>query len=282
MSVGNLVKAPYCEITATLELLDSLGVTTEDWASLRSASQRRREVIARLLKRDRYLEAVLTIEPGLTKLGAIEKDFLDLAVADDKLRKVLDLMRSSRPKNAQTDPVKQWEKFYLNIFGLTIDLSQVKLPLHHQGFNRLIIVAKWLTLNRTYDTCAKHFPCWRDNDDLNASVTVNDRTPTESYAIWVRDTVEADENLKSLSADDLKEDSVSCLTLTERLLYELKFFTETQKHLDKTNYTLCASSRDPNGYVPCVGWDPFCGGVCVRWDGSRDRRSGGRARQVVS
>ncbi|KKU77339.1 MAG: hypothetical protein UY12_C0039G0001 [Parcubacteria group bacterium GW2011_GWA2_47_8b] len=172
-----------------------------------------------------------------------------------------------------------WQNLYLE-HGIKVDVTNLKIPASQPGFTRLILVPEGMTPNKAVALLKKKMKVWQYADNLDTITSVRDTEKT--YAIWVRDRQEADEELKSLSADDLKEDSVSCLTLTERLLYELKFFTETQKHLDKTNYTLCASSRDPNGYVPCVGWDPFCGGVCVRWDGSRDRRSGGRARQVVS
>ena len=153
------------------------------------------------------------------------------------------------------DPVKQWEDFYDKTLDMVVDLSQVKIPPRRQGFNRLIIIAKGLSMNRVYDACAKHFNCWRYNDDLYASVTKNDRTSAESYAIWVKDTVEADENLKNLSADSLKEKKIKGVTLLERMLHELKYFRETRKHLDISNVTLCSGSRDSDGRVPDVCWN---------------------------
>lgn len=282
MSVGNLVRTPHCEITATLELLDTLGVTSEDLASLRSAPLRRREIIARLLKRDRHLEAFLTIEPGLTKFGAVEVDFLNLAVDDWKLKQVLDVARPTISDRTEVDMVKQWESFYLEQFGLTVDLSQVKIPPRRQGFNRLIIVANGLLMNRVYDTCAKRFKCWRYNDDLDASVKENDRDPNRdgTYAIWVKDVVEADENLKNLSANALAEQKIKGVTLLERMLHELKYFKETGKHLDISNVTLCSGSRSSDGNVPDVYWDD--GGFRVSWDCTDDARPSLRAREAVT
>lgn len=178
------------------------------------------------------------------------------------------------------DPIKQWEHFYLTIFGLTVDFSQVKIPVQMDGFTRLIFVAKELTMNGVYDACAKRFKCWPYNDDLDAAVTVNDRTPTGGYAIWVRDTVEADENLKDLSADDIKKQKIVTMTLLERMLYELKWFLETGKHLDVGNVTLCAGSRYSGGYVPSADWRD--GGFGIYWYDAGYCNPSLRARQAVS
>lgn len=178
------------------------------------------------------------------------------------------------------DPVKAWEKFYLDVFGLTVDFSQVKIPAQKAGFTRLIFVAKGLTLNGVYDACAKRFACSRYNDDLDASVTENDRKPVENYAIWVRETVEADEGLKNLSANDLKKKKVVTMTLLERMLYELKYFLETGKHLDIKNVALCAGSRYSDGRVPCANW--LDSEFKVSWDRPDYSDPYLRAREAVS
>ena len=183
-----------------------------------------------------------------------------------------------------SDQVKQWEKLYLEVFGLTIDISKVKLPAKREGFNRLIIVAKGMTLNGIYDACAKRFNCWRYHDDLDASVTENDRDANRdgTYAIWVRDTTEADEGLKNLSANDIKarKPKVTGETLMERMLHELKYFLETGKHLDIDNVTLCTGSRDSDGDVPYARWRGSW--FYVRWYGADYADSYLRAREAVS
>ena len=170
-----------------------------------------------------------------------------------------------------------WAAFYKQYFGLDLDLSGVRIPDRQPGFDRLIVVAKGLTLNQVYDVCTKRFPCQRYADDLDKAVSHNDRKPDQAYAIWVRDRVEADEELKNLSADQLKEQGIQGITLLERMLYELKYWDETQKHLDVGNITLCTGSRDFGGYVPSADWDD--GEFKVHWL----YRSGGlRARAAVS
>ncbi len=142
-----------------------------------------------------------------------------------------------------------WVKFYQKFFGFNLDLSS-RIPDCQPGFDRLIVVAKGLTLNQVYEVCAKHFPCWRYADDLDKAISHNDRKPDQAYAIWVRDRVEADEELKNLSADQLKEQGIIGITLLERMLYELKYWDEVNGHLDKQNWTLCSGSRNADGLVP--------------------------------
>ncbi len=178
------------------------------------------------------------------------------------------------------DPVKAWEKFYLDVFGMVVDFSQVKIPAQKEGFTRLIFIAKGLTLNGTYDACEKRFKCSRYRSDLDAMVTENDRKPTEHYAIRVRETVEADEGLQNLSANDLKTQKKVTMTLLERMLYELKYFLETGKHLDVKNVTLCAGSRNSDGGVPVAIWND--GRFSLGWFRADHCDPSLRAREAVS
>ena len=178
-----------------------------------------------------------------------------------------------------------WVGFYERYFGLVIDPWGVDVP-EYVGYLdalslRLIVVAQGLTLNRVYDACAREFPCFRYVDDLDAGAPVNDRTPTESYAIWVRDRVEADEENANLSAEDLNVKRIKCQTIMERMLHELKYFSETGEHLDVTNWTLCSGSRCSDGSVPGAGWSS--GGREFRVGGydPRDRYADLRARAGV-
>jgi len=183
-----------------------------------------------------------------------------------------------------TRTVEQWKQewfyFYRRHFGLELDFSSLKIPEQQPGFERLIIVVQGLTLNQVYDVCAKNFSCWRYADDLDKSITLNDRNPgRDSYAVWFRDRKEADEELKDLSADQLTEKKILGITLLERLLYELKYWDEVDEHLDISNWTLCAGSRNSDGYVPSVIWRSDR--LKVSWDDSNSHRDGLRARVAV-
>ena len=167
------------------------------------------------------------------------------------LRREEPFLKDYRVKYALTD----WENFYRNFFGIEKDFFNLPVPELKEGFNRLIVVVLGLTLNRVYDKCAEKFSCWRYIDDLDKATVKNDRDLSHgSYAILVRNRIEADEELKDLSANDLKEKNILGITLLERLLYELKYFSETGKHLDIRTVTLCLGSRDSDGNVPAVDW----------------------------
>lgn len=103
--------------------------------------------------------------------------------------------------------------------------------------------------------------------DLDASITVNDRDPnkTGSYVVSFAANVEADENLRNLSANQLAEQGVKGITLLERLILELAYFLTTGKHLDQINITLCSGSRRSDGGVPLVHWRVDDRLLCVFW-----------------
>lgn len=174
-----------------------------------------------------------------------------------------------------------WQRFYRDFFEIKTDFSQVKIPETQPDFDRLIVVAKGFTPNQVFEVCQKNFSCGRYTKDLDKTTKgCNDREPREHYAIWARDRQEADGELKSLSADTLKEKNIKGITLLERLIFELKFWDETGKHLDEKNITLCPASRDSDGFVPFAYW--LDGKFIVRWSFPQLANPRLRARAVVS
>jgi hypothetical protein len=163
-----------------------------------------------------------------------------------------------------------WVTLYCEEFGITINPSDIKIPERKPGFDRLIVVANGITINRAYEACEKKFPCWRYVSDLDKNIPTNDRIPTETYAVWIRDRAEADEEIKNLSAEDLANQKIGGITLLERILLELEYFRETGKHLDVQNVTLCSGSRDSGGNVPSASCRDgrfrvhWCGVGCAR------------------
>jgi hypothetical protein len=120
-------------------------------------------------------------------------------------------------------------------------------------------------------------------EDLDKEVTVNDRDPSNgSYTVSFRCNVEADEEFKNLSANQLKEQNHKGITLLERLLLELAYFMATGKHLDVQNVTLCSGSRYRNGRVPSVRFFSGSRGVDVRWYDPGYHDGHLRSRSVVS
>lgn len=178
--------------------------------------------------------------------------------------------------------IAEWQAFYKKLFGKDYDLSNVIIPeMPNTGRWRLLIVVD-LTLEQLYVKCKEQFKCWRwTDDDLDKKVTWNQRDAKNgAYAIWVKDAQEADENLKNLSADDIKEKGMTTETLAERLVHEIKFFQETGNHLDIQKVTLCAGSRYSDGFIPRVHW--YFGGMSVHWFDAGFANDGLRSREVVS
>lgn len=156
---------------------------------------------------------------------------------------------------------------------MACDFSSLSIPKQRKGFDRLIVVARGLTIEQAFQQCQKHFPCWKYTDrDLDVAVTTNDRNPKNGpYAIWVRDRIEADQ--------DLEQKHIP-ITLLEWLLLELKYFLETGQHLDIQNVTLCSGSRCADGFVPGVRWDDDR--LEVFWCNPVFALVGLRAREVVA
>lgn len=188
---------------------------------------------------------------------------------------------TSMIENPYADILLDWEHFYLKHFQKTYDFASLAVPVCPGSEWRLLVVVG-LALEQLYVKCKELFPCWRWTDnDFDKIVTKNERDAKNSaYAIWVKSDVEADENLKNLSANDIKTQGMSTETLAERLVHELKFFTETGKHLDVTNITLCAGSRYDDGVVPFVHWYDRKMHVSGYSPGVRNARL--RSRQAVS
>jgi len=178
--------------------------------------------------------------------------------------------------------ITEWQNFYRNVFGIKADFTNLRIPEKSQGFDRLIIMAQGITPQRIYDKCAELFPVWKWTDENLDKIVTSDRlAKNDAYAVWVRDRVEADEELKNLSANDLKRQNIVGITLEERLVYELKYFKEAGKHLDINNVTLCSGSHYSDGYVPIVHWHAY-GKLHVNCYHPGNADGSLRARQAVS
>lgn len=177
-----------------------------------------------------------------------------------------------------------WTLFYKEVFGLTVDLSQIPLPAYRLGFNWGVAVLKGLTKQQVFDKGKELFPSWKyTNQDLDTAVSKDIRTNDETHIIWCRDRREADEEHKNKSANDIKEQGINPMTFHERKLLGLWFYWKTKgHHLDKKRATLCAGSRYSDGGVPGVFWHGSYDRLLVDRYGVGDYDDGFRAREVVS
>lgn len=177
-----------------------------------------------------------------------------------------------------------WTNFYQKYFNLKVDLSAVKIPDYQEGFDWVIIISTGLTINQVLKALKRQMKVWLYKDDLSdKDIPKNDRDAKNgSYAVRFRKRVEADEELKNYSANDLQDSHTAGITLLERLIMELAYFEESNgQHLDIENWTLCSGSRGSDGNVPGVCWRSG-GGLRVNWADLGDARDYLRSRAVVS
>ena len=210
--------------------------------------------------------------------GVLKDLFRQIDDGSVSLEQVQDFLEHKNPFD-KTDLIADWESFYRKVFGIKVDFSGLKIPKKKKGFSRLIIVAKGMTSQKVYNKCKEIFPCWKYADNLDRAVQSERVSDMRPYAVWFRDRIEADKELKNLSANDLKERKITSITLEERLVYELKYFEETGRHLDIDNITLCAGSRYSDGNVPRVDW--YYSEFDVYWDHPGSRDGSLRSRQAV-
>ena len=174
--------------------------------------------------------------------------------------------------------LKEWQKFYQEVFGLTFSVEDIKIPKARQGFDRVILMAQGLTLDGVYAACAERFPCVRHYTKLNEDIVKNERVPDETYALRMRGGRESDKELADFSADDLREKKIMSATLLEYLLYQLKYFNETGELLDAKHITLCAGSRYKDGRVPTA--ISHRGELKIHWCAPHEKNPRLRAREV--
>jgi hypothetical protein len=170
-----------------------------------------------------------------------------------------------------------WWKFYQKHFSLDVNFADVIIPRKPtEGEWRLIIIAAGLTMNQVYGRMSALFTCSQYSDDLDASVTKNARDTKKAYAIWVRDEVEPDKEFLGKSTNQADSDMLIGVTLLERMIHEIDYFSITGKHLDIKGVTFCSGSRHFDVDVPRVGWGPGGQRVYVFWDhlGNFDSRYG--------
>src|SRR3989344_4874023 len=179
-------------------------------------------------------------------LGMLEDLFLKLrkgVLSPDELELFL---KKKNPFALPSDLLIDWQNFWKRM-GIDADLRKVKIPKKPKGFDRLLVNP--LTPQKAYELCASKFKCWKySNESLDKIVVHEDRT---------------DEELKGKSANDLVGMKVFGNTLTEALVYKLKFNDETGQHLNLANWNLCSGSRYSDGYVPFVYWYGHYSEMCV-------------------
>ncbi len=148
--------------------------------------------------------------------------------------------------------IRQWEEFYLKYFLLAVDFSgladsDVKGCDFESCF--LIVVPQGMTMNKVLSVTRRVYPVATVYSDLDGYVQDNNRKADHDYLVFVSRSIKRDEDSSGLSADDSKIADNSGVTLLERLLLGLWYFSVTGKHLDCGQDMFCSGSCDFEGNV---------------------------------
>ncbi len=178
-----------------------------------------------------------------------------------------------------------WTRHLDEVYGVKVDLSAVRMPKYRLGFGWGVVRVPELSGQRMFEVLTPRFNGktwkWCVNIDEVLDPEKEARTTVSGpYVVLCRDRVEADEEHKNKSANDLVA-GINCMTEPERIALEGWFHWKTSGHLDIKNVTLSVGSRWRDGSVPGAFWYGS-GGFCVRRYNADDSSPGVRAREVVS
>lgn len=229
--------------------------------------------------------------PSLTQLGSLAGfivEFLAIMLNFEQvqywIKNKTELKKKLREVFSITDEYGEirgeWEKFYKEHFGWDVDFSRVIIPVRPEVNWRLLFIAKGMTMNKAFVHGKSLFKSWRNNEDLDKAIPKNARTASDHYAIWVYNGVEPDEEYLGKSTRQADPDMKIGMTVLERIIFEIKYFSETGNHLDIKGVTFCSGSRGSDGRVPDAYWydDEFR----VGWSGLDYSRSTDGIRSSVT
>lgn len=228
--------------------------------------------------------------PYFTKLSADEAKAI-LSSGGHK-RQIEALLAPLFTNNGDPHVAKRryWENIFKVHYGIEVDFRNVRIPPKPtEGRWRLIGIAAGLTMNRAAAVYKKILVAHdsrcnllKYSDDLDATVVKNARTSERSYFVWVRDSLGPDATYLGKSTCDADPDGLIGETLPERLVHGAVHFIETKKHLDVVGGTLCTGSRNSDGSIPYVYWNPSHRRVHVGWCDVVSRVLASALRQAVS
>ncbi len=183
--------------------------------------------------------------------------------------------------------IEDWQRFFYEIFNIRADFSDVSIPPAPDEFVWPICVPGGMTTEQAFSGGELQFPIEkrikkRTNELLDdvLDCSFGREILRNSYIVRVHPNIEADGDLKNLSADDIATRKINTLTLKERFLLGRFLYWKEKIILDREMVTLCAGSRYSDGYVPSVCW--YVGRLEVHWDSSDSRYDHLRARRAVS
>ena len=222
------------------------------------------------------LEAVLTLPADRAQYWIGKKSKLSV-----EIRKLL--LGEKKSSGDYSDHLLcEQERFCKEVWDVNLDLSHEKIPNPpagvEEGFGWILYMMEGCTASKVWNKLSERMKTYKYIDNLE-TITSDRDLKNGGYLIRLRDRVEADEELKNKSADDLKREGIYGIALSERLQLELFYYWKTGGHLDLENVTLCVGSRLPGGGVPSVCW--VDDGLRLGWYGPQGALDSLRCRVAV-
>lgn len=176
-------------------------------------------------------------------------------MTNNKRKKEDDMSVRFFKNNTHPELVKDWQNFYQTLFKIKVDFSNLPIPEPRYDYDRLLILAQGITIEKLFKKCKTLFSCRKwVGENLDKIIDSERLAHQYSYAVWLKDNINPDSDLMLFSFQTLQSMPIKRITLQERLLFELKYYLETGKHLDTGQITYCAGSRVYDGQIPSTVW----------------------------
>lgn len=182
--------------------------------------------------------------------------------------------------------IADWQRFYQEVFGLTVDFSKVEIPDNSKtNLNFLELIAQGLTYQMLHNKEKEMYPKywdWSDDWPDNINMKFEERIPDKHYAIWHSGDKEADKIYKNKSANWILEKKIKTMTRLEGGVFGLYMLWKHNIIIDQEFISLWSGSRYSGGHVPRSCWYSGRGRFYSVWYYSDNADDNLRPRPAVS
>lgn len=215
------------------------------------------------------LEGVpFNIAQEFTETGTLKNIFREAVLKYCQEKGAEVVAGAKRKSNPFSNILSAQEKFYREEFGKKCDFAGLVIPEAEKIFAWLTCMTEKIGIEELLSGGKNPQPFWKyTNKPLDEVVDLKfgrdgHKNP---YIFRAKANVEADENLKDISANKIAELGIVTIGLKERLALGrfLYWFRKKKMILDRNVWTYCAGSRDSDGRVPRVRFYPHAGKVDV-------------------
>lgn len=181
------------------------------------------------------------------------------------------------------DVLAVWKDIYKEWFWMDLDFSRVEIPaIYNPKKHFLLVVASGITCKKLVEEMSKRFGVYLQSKNLDAPAINNVRDPKDgAYIILFDRKTEAKEPSGGVLVGKLKEGKREKITLLERLLLEVFYYNETERHLDLSSQTLCTGSQHESNGTPSVYWSPTYKELWIHSSTPNYSNNSARSRSVV-